>query len=220
MIGRLFKLAFLLTALAIFAVVLAAGVLACNLFVLNCGKGRLFSNPAAIPARDVGLVLGTSEKLLNGRDNPYFINRIAAAAELFHQRKVRHLIVSGDNRWHGYNEPADMRDALVRRGVPARAITLDLAGVRTLDSIVRAQKIFGLKKCTIISQRDHDQRALLLADHFGLDAIAFCAQDVPFRLAVQPHIREWFARVKVILDLYVLHTQPRQLGPREPITLR
>jgi SanA protein len=94
---------------------------------------------------------------------------------------------------------------------------MDYAGLRTLDSIVRAEKVFGLKRFTIISQRDHDERALLIAKYYGLDAIAYAADDVDFHYAVKAHIHEWLAQVKVVLDLYVLHTQPRYLGEKEVV---
>jgi len=191
--------------------------LASNIALMLAGRDRLYTSVEAIPAQDAGLVLGTSARMDNGSANPFFKNRMDAAAELFRRGKVRHLLVSGDNRARDYNEPAAMREALLKRGVPARAITLDYAGVRTLDSIVRAKEIFGLGKFTIISQRDHDQRALLIAGHYGIDAIAFCAREVPLRLSVKTHIRESLARVKVVLDLYLLHTAPRHLGPREAI---
>ncbi len=40
---------------------------------------------------------------------------------------------------------------------------LDYAGVRTLDSIVRAKEIFGLQSFTVISQPFHIDRALFIA---------------------------------------------------------
>jgi SanA protein len=206
----LFKLAVLLVLL-----VSALVCVACNLIVSHYGRNRIFQNIDALPPREVALVLGTSPVLSDGKENPFFENRIAAAAELYRRGKARRLLVSGDNRRRNYNEPVAMRDALVKRGVPARAITLDYAGLRTLDSIVRAKEVFGLTKVTIISQCDHDQRALLIADHFGLDAIAYCARDVALRDSLKTHVREWLARVKVALDLYVLHTKPRHLGPRQ-----
>ena len=202
------------------ALLLGAGVFVlCQLFVSHAGDGRIYSTAATIPARDTGLVLGASEKLPDGRENPYFKYRIEAAAELYRLGKVKHLLVSGDNRTAGYNEPESMRKALIARGVPERAITLDYAGLRTLDSVVRAKEIFSQTKFTIISQRSHDERALLIARHFDIDAIALAAADVPFRSAVGGHIREWFARVKAILDLYILHTAPRHLGPKEHLAL-
>src|SRR5581483_9360324 len=112
-----------------------------------------------------------------------------AAAQLFRRGKVKQLLLSGDAE---NNEPRDMKNALAARGVPAKVMTLDAAGVRTLDSVVRAKAVFGFSKFTIVSQREHDARALLIARHFDIDAIAFTAADVPFRHAVRAHIHEWF----------------------------
>jgi SanA protein len=195
----------------------AAGFAVCNYMVEAAGKGRVFDRVDVIPFREVGLVLGTSEHRKDGGDNPYFKYRIEAAAKLYRMGKVRHLLVSGDNHLDGYNEPADMRRALIAEQVPPGVITLDYAGLRTLDSVVRAEKVFGLRQFTLISQREHDERALLIAKYYKIDAIAYAADDVAFQYAVRAHIHEWLAQVKVVLDLYVLHTKPAHLGPREVV---
>lgn len=171
-------------------------------------QNRTYTDVSAIPANDVGLVLGTSRRAYYGT-NLYFKYRMEAAAELFLSGKVKHLIVSGDNHIKGYDEATDMRDYLVELGVPATAITCDYAGFRTLDSIVRCKKVFGQQKVTIISQAFHNERALFLADEYEMDAIAFNAKQVgkykyPFR--------EYLARAKAIIDVRVLHTSPRFLG--------
>lgn len=191
----------------------------CELLVVRAGRGRIYSRVDAIPVRDVGLLLGTTPRTRGGNANPFFKFRLDAAAELYRRGKVRHLLVSGDNRKHTYNEPVAMREALLARGVPRGAITLDYAGLRTLDSVVRAKEIFGSKNLTLISQRFHDQRALLIAHHYGIDAVAFAARDVRLRYAIRTWLRERMARVKVVLDLYILHTRPRHLGKREPIAI-
>jgi SanA protein len=200
--------------------VLAAGAFGiCQWIVLRTGEGRIYSSVEMLPAREVGLLLGTTLKGRRGNDNPFFKYRVDAAADLYKRGRIKHLLVSGDVQRFGFNEPEDMKKALLAHGVPGHAITLDYAGLRTLDSIVRAKEIFGLKRFTVISQRDHDRRALLIADKFGVDAIAFAARDVPVRQSVLPHLREWFARVRAVLDLYLLHTQPKHLGTRTPLTL-
>jgi SanA protein len=207
----------LFTFLLFLVLIAAAGFAVCVYIIQHAGKGRVFDRADLLPAREVGLVLGTSEHLRGGGDNPYFKYRIDAAAKLYRLGKVKHLLVSGDNHLNGYNEPAAMRRALIAEKVPAAVITLDYAGLRTLDSIVRAEKVFGLKRFTIISQRDHDQRALLIAKQYGMDAIAYAADDVPFQYAEKAHIHEWLAQVKVVLDLFVLHTKPRYLGGRQVV---
>lgn len=195
----------------------AAGFAICDYMVEQAGKGRVYDQADVIPEREVGLVLGTSEHRPDGGPNPYFNYRIDAAAKLYHMGKVKILLVSGDNRTNDYNEPADMRRALIARGVPSGVIKMDFAGLRTLDSVVRAKKVFGVNRYTIISQREHDERALLIAQYYGIDAIAFAADDVGFHYAVRAHIHEWLAQVKVVLDLYVLHTEPKHLGEKETI---
>jgi SanA protein len=199
------------------AILVAAGFAACAYLIQQAGKGRVYDQADTIPPREVGLVLGTSEHRPDGGDNPYFKYRIEAAARLYRMGKIKRILVSGDNHINGYNEPEDMKRALVALHVPPGVIHLDYAGLRTLDSVDRAEKVFGLKRFTIISQRDHDARALLIARHYGLDAIAYAADDVAFQYAVRAHIHEWLAQVKVVLDLFVLHTTPRHLGPREAI---
>jgi SanA protein len=211
MFKRLFKFLILL----LFLVAIAFTV--CAAMIDSAGKGRVYDRVDLVPVREDGLVLGTSEKRQDGGPNPYFDYRIAAAAKLYHMGKVHHLLVSGDNRTKDYNEPGDMRRTLMAQGVPSSAISLDYAGLRTLDSIYRAKKIFGIEHFTIISQREHDERALLIAKYYGIDAIAFAADDVPFHYAVRSHLHEWEAQVKAVLDLYVLHTKPRYLGAPEPI---
>ena len=100
---------------------------------------------------EVGLLLGTS-KYANGRLNLYFVHRINAAAELYRAGKVKSILVSGDNSRVSYNEPQDMKEALIAAGVNAEDIYLDYAGFSTLDSVVRASKVFNIKSLTVISQ--------------------------------------------------------------------
>lgn len=193
--------------------------LAANLYIITTNRDRVFTEANAIPFSEVGLVLGTSAKLKNGQPNPFFENRIDAAARLFHLGKVQHLLVSGDNSEPGYDEPTQMKDALVARGVPAEVITCDFAGFRTLDSMIRAKLIFGLTRCIVISQRYHDYRALEIALAHGLDAVAFCAPDVAPQNAFRANLREIISRSCAIIDLYVLRNSPRLMGPSEPILL-
>ncbi len=198
----------------------AAFLLCCNLFVAHRSEGRIYTQLNALPDRHIGLVLGTSPRGADGRPNLHFESRMDAAAQLFHARKVRHLLVSGDNRLITYNEPTAMKAALIQRGVPAGAITCDFAGLRTLDSIVRADRIFGAREITVITQGYHQARALAIAHHHGMDAIGFASGDIPRRHSIRTELREVLARAATIIDLYILHRGPKFLGPAEPIVAR
>jgi SanA protein len=112
-----------------------------------------------------------------------------------------------------------MREALLQRGVPDAAMTLDYAGFRTLDSVVRAKAVFQQPRITIISDDFHVQRALFLADAYGLEAIAFTSRPVPEIYARKTIWREYFARVKAVLDVYLFGTEPKFYGPPVEIKL-
>jgi SanA protein len=191
-----------------------AAVVGGNLWIVARSYGRVFARLADVPANNVALVLGTSARLQGGGENPFFAGRMAAAAELYRAGKVRHFILSGDNRAARYDEPSSMRDALVKLGVPAEAMTLDYAGFRTLDSFARAKAVFGVDRLTIVTDDFHAPRSVLLARHFGIDACAYHSTPVAMRWSTKTRVREIAARGRALLDLYVLRTKPHFVGPR------
>lgn len=212
-ISWLLRQFFYLFVIAILFVVLS------NLWIVNSTKEKVFFEFDSLAHHPVALVLGTSRWLTSGQPNPFFKSRMESAAILFKEGKIKHFIVSGDNRTRYYNEPAEMQKALVKLGVPSSAITLDYAGLRTLDSIVRSKEIFGQNEITIVTQAFHSYRALFISDYYNIDAIAYVAGIPDESEAEFVHWREYLARAKAVLDLYILKTEPRHLGQKEPIQL-
>lgn len=191
-------------------------VFVANLYVKRKAQNHIYTI-AEVPEKPVGLLLGTSRWLRGGRENLYFRYRIDAAAKLYHSGKVQHLIVSGDNSHLSYNEAKEMRNALMERGIPSSAITLDYAGFRTLDSVVRCKAVFLQNEVIIISQKFHTSRALIIARHYDMKAVGVAAQDVSFKYGFKTMLREYLARVKLLIDLYIIHKKPKFLG--EPIEI-
>jgi SanA protein len=191
---------------------------AANLWICSTASKQIFTDAAKLPFNEVGLVLGTSKFGGDGvSSNPFFEGRMNTAAQLFKAGKVRHLLVSGDNDRKAYDEPSWMRDALIARGVPTEAITLDYAGFRTLDSVVRAKAVFGLKSFTIITDDFHEPRSVFLARSRGLDVVGFPSEPVPWVRSKKARTRELLSRVRACLDVYVLHTNPKFFGPHVEI---
>jgi SanA protein len=188
-------------------------VLLSNRWVINSTDAYVFEDWSLIPANEVGIVLGTSAYTKSGALSADFRGRIDAAAQLYELGKVRHLVVSGANPDSTYNEPRRMWQELVKKGVPASAITMDFAGYRTLDSVSRAKAVFGLERFTLVTQKYHTYRAVFIGRKMGLDAIAYVAPGTEFRHPT----REVFARVKAVLDLFLLRTTPKFLG--EPVDI-
>lgn len=189
----------------------------CHTIIKTSTNNAIYNDPALIPYCKVGLLLGTSPRLKSGKPNLYFKYRIEAAVSLYKSGKISRILVSGDNRRSNYNEPEEIRKALVKKGIPNQDIILDYAGFRTLDSVIRAKKIFGQDSLTIISQPFHNERAIYLARHHKIHAIGFNAQDVKITTGIRTQTREYLARVKVFLDLW-MNKAPRYLG--EPITIQ
>lgn len=199
--------------------VLIIFVIASNVWVIISTRSKVLDDQQQLKEGGVALVLGTSHRMISGVPNPFFANRIATAANLYKNGKAVHFILSGDNRTRYYNEPMEMKKALMKLGVPSSAITLDNAGLRTLDSIVRCKEIFGQSNIIIITQPFHSYRALFISNYYHMDAVALVAQEPTQEIAVQVYVREYFARTKAILDLYVLGTGPRHLGEKEPLSI-
>lgn len=185
----------------------------CNWKVASDTKMYVFDNISEVPEQKTGVLLGTSKLLKNGNDNQYFTNRIEAAVQLFEQGKIQYIIVSGDNSSKEYNEPKDMKDALMKRGIPEDRIILDYAGFRTFDSVIRAKEIFGQTKYVIISQKFHNQRAVYIARKNGIEAYGYNAEDVKSYGGFKTKVREVLARNKVFID-QMIGQKPKYLGEK------
>ena len=195
----------------------AAGVVVfCNVSISIYAKSRLYDNVQDIPRRHTAVVLGTSPLGRGGGPNLFFRARINACADLWNADKIDRIIVSGDNRHTYYNEPQAMTKALVAMGIPNDVIFSDYAGFRTFDSVVRADKVFGQSSYIVVSQKFHNERAIFIAGRKGIDVIGYNAEDFRHSFGILTHVREWFARCKVYLDL-IKGTEPHFLG--EPIDI-
>lgn len=178
----------------------------CHDSVNDCGYNR------------VAVVLGCSKYFSSGKPNSYFRGRMEAAAALWKSGRIRGIIVSGDNSDRYYNEPKDMREALVKLGVPDEKIVSDFAGLRTYDSVVRTARIFNAGAVTFISQPDHVARAVAIARGLGMDAEGLNAPLPPVtrRTRFTQFLRERAARLAMAVDL-IAHRDPAHLGKKQQL---
>jgi len=201
--------------LLLFGAVIYGWVLRHNNQVAKDASKFIYSDVSKIPAKKALLLLGTTKYLSGGQINYFYKYRIEATAKLFKAGKVKAIVVSGDNGSKSYDEPTMMRDDLVARGVPSKYITLDYAGFRTFDSIVRAEAIFDLKDYIIVSQRFHLERAIYIAHTKNQKVLGFVAKDFKNTVwAKRMEHRELLARAKAFLDIYILGKEPRFYGSK------
>jgi SanA protein len=196
--------------------VLLGFILYSNIRIDRYSKGKLYDTVSDVPHYHTALVLGTSPIGRNGGPNLYFLSRIDATVKLYEAGKIDRILVSGDNRKEEYNEPEEMKKALVDQGIPEEVIFLDYAGFRTLDSVVRAKEVFGQSEFIVVSQKFHNERAVFIAQKIGIKAAGFNAKDVRASYGFITHVRELGARCKVFIDL-LLGKKPHFLG--EPVDI-
>ncbi|MDB6130531.1 MAG: hypothetical protein JWM04_1638 [Verrucomicrobiales bacterium] len=198
----------------IFLSLLLLIVLGSNVFILESTSDLLLHDTAQVPPTKYALVLGTTPKFRRtGNRNPTFDSRMVSAAKLYRDGKAGKLILSGGANILGYNEPESMRQTLVKLGVPAEAMVLDPSGLRTFDSIWRTKNLFHQNKITIVTDDKHLPRALFLGKALGMDAVGFSLNATSLPFSLKYVVRESGARVKAILDVYLLHTQPADTIP-------
>ncbi|MBI9068881.1 MAG: YdcF family protein [Salinivirgaceae bacterium] len=182
-----------------------------NIIINKSAKGSSYNDINQIEYNRVGLILGTSKYSMNGDINLYYKYRIVAAIDLYESKKIDFILISGDNGQVEYNEPKIIRADLIKAGIPEEHIFLDYAGFRTWDSIIRAKKVFGENKLTVISQKFHNQRAIFIGKQNDMELIGFNAKDVPNNYGAKTRLREKFARTKLMLDI-LINKQPKYLG--------
>jgi SanA protein len=198
--------------IVLFSLVLISLVI-CNAVINSFATGKTYNSLTDIPNNKVGMILGTAKNIKGGGSNPYYENRINAMVALFKAKKIEFILVSGDNGSVYYNEPTTIKNDLVDAGIPSEKIFLDYAGFRTLDSMVRAKEVFGLNEVTVVSQKFHNERAIYLAHKNDLNAIGYNAEDISLESGLKVQLREYFARVKVFIDL-VINTRPKFSGDK------
>ncbi len=186
-------------------------IFASNMWIYLDSRSQVGYDVQQVPKKKVALVLGTSKSRVSGGSNSFFTHRMEAVARLYHKGLVDHVIVSGDNRSVYYNEPRDMKEALLELGIPEVDITQDFAGLRTLDSVVRCKMIFGQDDVIIVTQEFHLFRALFIANYYNMNAIGYPAE-APDEGGLKVFFRELVARPLAIYDLYFIDTQPRHMG--------
>ncbi len=199
------------------AAALVALVVVANAVILLGGGGST-ANPTQAPHAQVALVLGAG---LDQDGNPSWMleDRLRAGAALYRQRRVDRVLASGDHGRDGYDEVNAMRRELVRLGVPDSDVFTDHAGFDTLDSVVRARKVFNISSAIVVTQGFHLPRALWLGRRAGLTVHgleAGAGSDYGSE-GTTVSVREVIARTKALGDV-LTGAQPKFLGPRVDIT--
>lgn len=202
--------------LIVFSIFVAATFIV-GLSTTFMAMNNIYHDIDGIPKYQVGIVFGTTPRMLNGLPNSYYSYRIRGAVDLYKAGKINKILVSGDNRSFKYNEPKAMRKSLEDRGVKPEDIIEDFAGRDTYDSVIRARNIFGLHNHLYITQRFQADRAITMAKWNGIEANAYVVPETKNTFVrMKLYTREYLARVKMLFSL-IFNVDPEILGKYEPI---
>jgi SanA protein len=200
-----------------FSLLLGIFILALSEIIITVStRGRVFPVDQVPPTR-VAIVFGAGLTRTGG-PSAVLRDRVEKAAELYKAGKVSKLLMSGDNRFVDYNEPAAMKSYALELGVPEKDIVLDFAGRRTYDTCYRAKHIFGVEEAILVTQSFHMPRALFTCKGLGLqvNGVAADVRTYGRRSYAYWYIREIPASIVAIWEVWISHPLP-VLGNPEPI---
>lgn len=200
--------------LFILLAILALAPLAWRRAVRSFYAGRIHQ-PSSAPSEQVAIVFGAAV-FRNGRLSTVLRDRMETAITLYQSGKVNKILVSGDNSFDNYNEPAAMMAYALERGIPSQDIQPDYGGRRTYDTCYRAREIFQLKNAILVTQEFHLPRALFTCRRLGIEAIGVSADLHSYRGARWYEFRETAATLFALWDV-IRQNPPAVLG--EPIPL-
>jgi SanA protein len=186
-------------------------------------RDRIYAQPDGVPFQPstalapwpAAIVFGAGYTP-DGRLSHALADRMETAIELYEAGKVNKLLLTGDNRFADYNEPAAMARYARARGVPREDLVLDYAGRRTYDSCYRAKAIFGLEQAVLVTQAFHLPRAMYTCERLSLGVVGVVADRRRYSLAPWYHLRELFALTRAWLDLNLFNPLP-VLGEPIPV---
>ncbi|MFN6883923.1 outer membrane permeability protein SanA, partial [Proteus mirabilis] len=90
-------------------ILVAVALIACDRWIGVKTSPYIFEDIDKLPAKKVGMVLGTAKYYTTGYLNQFYQYRIQGAVNAYNSGKVQYLLLSGDNAQHSYNEPNTMR---------------------------------------------------------------------------------------------------------------
>ena len=146
----------------------------------------------------------------DGSPTPVLRDRVETAVELYNSGKVLRILMSGDNIFENYNEPAAMRDYALSLGIPEDVVILDPSGHRTYDTCYRAKHIFGLERVILVTQGFHLPRALYTCNVLGLNATGVAADMRTYRTRslLFWQVRESFATLVAFWEVHITRPLP------------
>lgn len=173
-----------------------------NFKMISLCTGKLiYDDVKKLPGNSIILIPGVGDSV----NNYYFKGRRDAVVEIYHSKKIKTIVISGQNDLIGYDEPHDMYFALQQKGVPADIMIKDYGAARTIESILNLKNYNYNDSIIIVSQKLHLERALFLAAVNKIQAVGYIAnENLPENYKKYYLTREIIARLRCTWDVIKL----------------
>jgi vancomycin permeability regulator SanA len=170
-------------------------------FVRSKASGHIYTE-LDVPAAPAALVLGAKVNA-DGTPSAFLTARLDLAKRLYDARLVEMIIVSGDRLAPEFDEPAAMRNYLIRAGLPTEKVIVDPGGFDTYESCLRARRILNLSQLIVVTQSYHLVRAVATCRALGIDAMGVGDDSARQHTIAwwRGAIRDQLACLKTIIDL-------------------
>ncbi len=188
-----------------------------NIFISTNFNTYIYKDIQTIPESYTAIVLG-AQVYYNGSLSPMLADRVQTGIDLYKAGKVKKILFSGDHGRESYDEVNAMLKYAQDQEIPEQDIFTDHAGFDTYDSMYRARDVFQVSGAIIITQEFHLDRAIFIARSLGLEANGIIADRQEYVNISYQNFREYFANLKAFFDCYILHSTPKYLGEKIPIT--
>lgn len=169
-------------------------------YVKSSSNTAIFKDINAVPSKYVAIVFGAGIRK-DGTPSKYLKDRLDAGIDLYNNKKVKRILLSGDNGSKRYDELEVMKNYCLKAGIPASDIFVDYAGFDTYSTVYRAKDLFKVNEAIMVTQQYHLERAIFLGKKMGIASVGYAADNGSYQRAKKNEIREQLALVKSFVDV-------------------
>ncbi|MCC6385430.1 MAG: YdcF family protein [Bacteroidia bacterium] len=141
--------------------------------------------------------------------NFYFIGRVEQAVIAHQHFPTARILCIGRDDGGYYHEPQDLKNALMKNGIPDSVILTDSCGFDTFDTVLQLKEKYHGYRMLIISQKIHLERIIFSTLIMGIKAKGLpVTKKYPYRLPQYFRNREIISRTMTTLKLmqYTIRT--------------
>lgn len=148
---------------------------------------------------DVAVILGNKVNE-DGTLSKRLEKRLETGVELYRNKRIKKIIVSGGLGKEGFYEGSKMREYLVTKNIPDSVIIVDNKGNNTrltVENTLKIQQKFPFKSIIVVSQYFHVTRTKKLFEDQGFDQVE----------SVSPEYFEWRDLYSILREFPAYYTQ-------------